>query len=746
LEDFLLELNEQQRKAVEYTEGPSLIIAGAGSGKTRVLTTRIAYLVSQGIDPFNILALTFTNKAAHEMRKRIEKMAGKDARNIWMGTFHSVFARILRNEALKLGYTHNFSIYDTEDSKSLVRTIINEDKLDNKLYKPSFVYNRISRAKNSFISPRQYLEDPEIMTEDMLNGRPKLGELYLKYTQRCFKAVAMDFDDLLLKTHELLDKFPEALNKYQHHFNYVLIDEFQDTNLVQYLIVKKLSAVHRNLCVVGDDAQSIYSFRGATIKNILNFENDYPELKVFKLEQNYRSTQTIVSASGNVIDKNKFQLKKNLWTVNQSGSKIKIFKCSSENDEGFLVAQSIMNEHQTLKLRYKDFVILYRTNAQSRAFEESLRRFELPYRIVGGLSFYQRKEIKDLLAYYRVIYNQNDEEALKRIINFPARGIGDTTFAKILVYASENKVTLWDVISNIKQYPIGNRFTEAISDFYMLIKSFMVICHDKDAYEAAHYVAKHTGILKLLHEDKSLEGIGRYDNVQNMLSAIKEFTTRNDITDFSLLAFLNEVSLLTDFDMQSDDDDKVTLMTIHSAKGLEFSIVYIVGLEENLFPSIMSSGSREEIEEERRLFYVALTRAQKKAFLTYAITRFKWGNIIYCEPSRFLDDVDKSHIEFSEPEMDYKPVSIPKKETPSYNLIQKKTINDYKPSGTFVPGDISKVEVGMDIEHEKFGPGKVLRLDGPATNKKATIFFDLAGQKNILLRYAKMRIIDKKHE
>ena len=741
MNDLLSELNEQQRQAVENFDGPSLIIAGAGSGKTRVLTARIAFIVEQGIDPFRILALTFTNKAAKEMRIRIEKMVGKEARNIWMGTFHSVFARILRSEALKLGYPQNFSIYDTDDSKSLVRSIVNEAQLDVKLYKPSFVYNRISLSKNNFISPRQYLENEEIMSEDLASGRSKLGELYLKYTQRCFKAGAMDFDDLLLKTYELLENFPEALLKYQHHFNFVLIDEFQDTNMVQYQIVKKLSAAHRNLCVVGDDAQSIYSFRGATIKNILNFEKDYPELKIFKLEQNYRSTQTIVSASGNVIGKNKMQLHKNLWTSNQAGSKIRVIRSNSENDEGFLVAQSIANEKQGSSYTNSDFVILYRTNAQSRAFEESFRRFSIPYRIVGGLSFYQRKEIKDLLAYYRLVFNQKDEEALKRVINYPGRGIGDTTFAKMVVFASENNCTIWDIIANIGEFPVTARFREAINDFALLIKSFMVVAAQKDAYEAALYIAKETGILKLLYEDKSIEGISRYDNVQNMLSAVKEFTARQDIQDKSLMAFLQEVALLTDMDMSESGEDRVTMMTIHSAKGLEFPVVYVVGMEENLFPSQMSMGSREELEEERRLFYVALTRAREKAYLTYALSRYRWGSMIYCEPSRFLEEVGDGFVEFSEPEAKYKSFEPAKKEIPAYNYIKKKITSNFLASKDFEAGDTSKIQAGMMVEHEKFGFGNVMSVEGPDNNRKVTINFHQAGTKQILLRYAKMRII-----
>ena len=746
MKGYLDELNEQQRQAVEHTDGPSLIIAGAGSGKTRVLTTRIVHLISQGIDAFNILALTFTNKAAKEMRKRIEEMVGTDAKNIWMGTFHSVFARLLRSEAAKLGYPVNFTIYDTEDSKSLIRTILKEEQLDSKLYNASFVYNRISGLKNNLITPKQYLNDEEYISEDLANGRPKFGEIYLKYTSRCFKSGAMDFDDLLLKTHILLENFPEALNKYQHQFKHVLIDEFQDTNRVQYLIVKRIAAATRNLSVVGDDSQSIYSFRGANIKNILHFEKDYPELKVFKLEQNYRSTKTIVDASGNIIEKNKFRLPKKLWTSNEAGTKIQLIKASSESEEANLVTQVIIKERQEFNRNLNDFVVLYRTNAQSRAFEESLRRFNIDYRLIGSLSFYKRKEIKDILAYCRFVLNPNDEESLRRIINYPGRGIGNTTVAKLVVLADDNQCSLWDIITNIRSFNLTQRFVNAIDDFATLLKSFQVKIKDADAFEATSYIAKETGIQKLLFEDKSIEGISRYENLQNLLSAIKEFTERDDIDEKDLGTFLQDVSLMTDADTKNDEGDKVTLMTVHSAKGLEFYVVFIVGLEENLFPSQMSMNSREEIEEERRLFYVAITRAEQRLYMSYAQSRFRWGNITFCESSRFLDEIDAQHIDFNmiqasaKKAYSPKPAIKPKPRLQSNKPVRKPQARHIAPAD-FSPDDTSELKSGMEVEHSRFGRGKVMQIDGLAGNKKATINFNNFGQKQILLKFAKMKVI-----
>ncbi len=745
MDKILAQLNDQQRLAVEHTEGPSLVIAGAGSGKTRVLTTRIAYLISKGLDPFNILALTFTNKASREMRERIESMVGSEAKNLWMGTFHSVFARILRVEADKIGYPRNFTIYDTDDAKSLIKRIIKEEELDPKVYKHSFVYNRISSAKNSLIKPREYLEDPEIQSEDISTGRPKLGEIYRLYVSRCFKSGALDFDDLLLKTYDLINDNPAVLNKYQHLFRYVLIDEFQDTNLVQYLIVKKLVASSRNLTVVGDDAQSIYSFRGANIKNILNFEKDYPELTVFKLEQNYRSTQNIVKASDNIIKKNKYQLPKNLWTSNPNGNKIFLLRADSENDEGNQVAGLIMDTKRKGQFSNEDFVILYRTNAQSRAFEEALRRLGLPYRIVGSLSFYQRKEIKDILAYFRYSLNTSDEESLRRIINYPARGIGNVTMDKLTVLAKENDTTIWDILCKIKNHGFSARIANKINEFTFMIKHFGIEIEEKNALEAAKTIAKQSGILQLLFEDKTVEGMARYDNLQTLFSAIQDFTEREDETEKNLGIFLQEISLLTDADTKNnknEDEERITLMTVHSAKGLEFPVVFVVGMEENLFPSQLSMNAREDIEEERRLFYVAVTRAKDKLYLSYATTRFRWGNLIFCEPSRFLDEIDSVYLDFTQvgkpANKEYSPRSKPFEPKVVVRKPMMKPVPKANPD--FVPEKIVLLNPGDKVEHERFGLGEVISTEGQGDNLKALILFKGFGKKNILLKFAKLRL------
>ncbi|RZJ32898.1 MAG: ATP-dependent DNA helicase, partial [Flavobacterium sp.] len=577
-----------QREAVVNTDGPMMIVAGAGSGKTRVLTYRIAHLIYKGVDAFNILSLTFTNKAAREMRERIEKVVGNEARNLWMGTFHSVFAKILRVEATKIGYPSNFTIYDSDDSKSLIKTILKEEGLNPDVYKPGMVLSRISLAKNNFISVGEYQKSAEVQADDIAAGKPKLGFLYEQYSKRCFHAGAMDFDDLLLKTFHLFNEHPDVLNKYQQKFKYVMVDEYQDTNHLQYLIIRKLAAVNRNLCVVGDDAQSIYAFRGANIKNILNVEKDYPDLKVFKLEQNYRSTKTIVEAASNIIKKNKYQLEKNIWTDNEQGGKIKVFKAESDNEEGSIVAHSIFEEKMNARAKDSEFAILYRTNSQSRAFEESLRRLNIPYRIIGGLSFYQRKEIKDMLAYFRLVVNPVDEEAFKRVINYPTRGIGDTTVNKIMLISRQQDVTLWHVARHIEQYGFEGRVKRAVSDWADMIEGFSLQSETKNAYDIASEVAKASGILRHLYEDKTLEGVNRYDNVQELLGAIKEFSERTDIEEKTLATFMQDVALLTDSDQKDDNEDKVTMMTIHQAKGLEFPYVFVVGLEENLFPSQMS--------------------------------------------------------------------------------------------------------------------------------------------------------------
>ncbi len=750
MNDYLTGLNEPQRQAVMHGEGPLMIIAGAGSGKTRVLTLRIAYLIENGVDPFRILSLTFTNKAAAEMRHRIENSVGYEARNIWMGTFHSVFAKILRIEARYLGYTSDFSIYDTDDSKSLIRSLVKEFNLDDKIYKPNVVFNRISGAKNRLVSADDYLNNSILKADDDAARMPEIGRLYKAYTIRCFQANAMDFDDLLYNTNVLFRDFPEVLHKYQHKFQYVMVDEFQDTNVSQYLITRKLSAVHRNICIVGDDAQSIYAFRGANIENILNFEKDFPDVKTIKLEQNYRSTQTIVNTANSVIARNKTQLKKEVFTVNEEGSLIEVVKANSDNEEGRLVSTSIFEEKMQQNLQNNDFAILYRTNAQSRAFEEALRRLNLKYRIVGGLSFYQRKEIKDLLSYLRYIVNQQDEEAFKRIINLPKRGIGDTTVAKITVLAAEKQVPIWEIISNIHQH-VSGRSTTPIEQFATLIKSFkLLIEQQKDAFEVATHVAKTSGILRELYEDKTVEGLSRYENVQELLNAIKEFVDNPDNEEKSLSAFLQSVSLLTNADEPDDDgdNDRITLMTIHSAKGLEFRNVYIVGMEEDLFPSQMMLESRQDLEEERRLFYVAITRARHKLTFSYAESRYQWGRLKMCEPSRFLLEVDQRFLNTSKTTR-----NLAQRDTPATPMGFLKNIGPksapsrtppitHQPSDNFTPSDTSGLTEGQKVEHPKFGFGVVSKLDVNGTDRKAIIKFDGIGEKTLLLSFAKLRIVE----
>lgn len=753
--DYLEGLNSSQRAAVEQTEGPVIIIAGAGSGKTRVITYRVAHLIRKGVDAFNILVLTFTNKAAKEMRDRIMTVVGGEAKNIWMGTFHSVFAKILRIEADKIGYPHNFTIYDTDDSKSVIRAVLKEFALDDKLYNPNFVYNRISNAKNNLISVAEYQQNPEIQSEDHSNGRGRMGEIYQAYVQRCFKAGAMDFDDLLFKTNVLLKEHPEVLYKYQNKFRYIMVDEYQDTNFSQYLIVKKLAAKNENICVVGDDAQSIYSFRGANIQNILNFEKDYPDLKIFKLEQNYRSTQNIVNAANSIIANNKNQLHKVIFTENDAGNKIKVSRAFSDNEEGKIVAEAIVQERSIKGLKYNDFAILYRTNAQSRAMEEALRKLNVPYKIYGGLSFYQRKEIKDLIAYFRLTFNPNDEEALKRIINYPRRGIGDTTVERVIIAADKNDVSLWEVIEHAHKY-LEARSATALGNFATMIQSFRVVAKTHTAYDTAMHIAQHSGILKDLYDDKSVEGLNRYENIQELLNGIKEFSEREDIEEKGLDIFMQDIALLTNEDNDKDPDaDTVSLLTIHSAKGLEFSHVFVVGLEENLFPSQMSLGSREDLEEERRLFYVAVTRAKTSLSLHYATSRYRWGTLVNCEPSRFIDELDPKYLE-----LDFKPQqkggagSFFDEERSSWQQKQsiiKKVVQPFKttsilpkahtPSPGFAPSDTSDIQVGMEVEHERFGFGKVISLEGKKPDIKATIFFKDLGQKQLLLKFAKLRIL-----
>ena len=749
--EYLESLNEPQREGVLNTEGPCMLIAGAGSGKTRVLTFRIAHLIqTKGIDPFNIMALTFTNKAAREMRERIEKVVGSDARNLWMGTFHSVFARILRSEAHHLGYPSNFTIYDTDDAKSLIRSIVKELGLDDNVYKQNTVYNRISAAKNRLISWPEYLANAELMADDASNMRPEMGKIYKTYSERCFKSGAMDFDDLLFNTDKLFKEHLEVLNKYQHRFQYVLVDEFQDTNLCQYFIIRKLAAVRQNICVVGDDAQSIYAFRGADITNILNFERDYPDLKVYKLEQNYRSTQNIVNAANSVIKRNRAQIPKNVWTDNEEGNLIELIKAVSDNEEGRLIASSIFEEKMQHQLKFSDFVILYRTNSQSRAIEEALRRMNIKYKVIGGLSFYQRKEIKDLLGYLRYAINQQDEASFRRIINLPKRGIGDSTVDKIVVAANDHGTTIWDILQNPTPF-VGGRAAGPIEDFVAMIKRFSVEISRKDAYEAAFDIAKSSGLLRELYEDKTVEGLSRYENVQELLNAIKEYTDDPERQDKTLGAFLQEVSLVTGQDEDKDKDpDKVTLMTIHMAKGLEFKYVYIVGLEEDLFPSQMMLSSRADLEEERRLFYVAITRAQKHLFFSYALTRYRYGRLKNCEPSRFLDDVDQRYIKVSTKLAGLE--SVPPSSQYAKNLVNgiKKTVSSapvaksatsYKAPADFMPSDTSGLQTGMKVEHPKFGFGTVVHMDMSGADRKAKIEFSEVGEKTLLLSFAKLRIV-----
>lgn len=757
--DYLAGLNPSQRGAVEQTEGPVMIVAGAGSGKTRVITYRVAHLIQKSVDPFNILVLTFTNKAAKEMRERIMSVVGREAKNIWMGTFHSVFARILRVEAELIGYPRNFTIYDTDDTKSLLRAILKEMNLDDKLYNVNHVYGRISQAKNNLISPQEYNKNEAIVAEDIANGRGQLGQIYMTYAQRCYRAGAMDFDDLLFKTNVLLNKHPEVLHKYQHQFRYLMVDEYQDTNFSQYLIVKRLAAVNENICVVGDDAQSIYAFRGANIQNILNFQKDYPDVKIFKLEQNYRSTKMIVNAANSVIANNQNQLEKHVFSDNEEGEKIKVSRAFSDNEEGKIVADQIIEEKSLKGLNYKDFAILYRTNAQSRAMEEALRKINIPYKIYGGTSFYQRKEIKDLIAYFRLTFNPNDEEALKRVINYPRRGIGDTTMEKIMIAADQNQYRIWDVVANANHF-LDGRSGASVGGFAQMIQSFQALAKSNNAFDTAMHIAQHSGILKELYEDKSVEGLARYENIQELLNGIKEFSEREDIEDRGLDIYMQDIALLTNDDNDKDPNaDTVSLMTIHSSKGLEFPVVFIVGLEENLFPSQLSLNSRTELEEERRLFYVAVTRAEKKLLLSYATSRYRWGTLNNCEPSRFLDELNPACLA-----LDFKPrqtaasaggfqserIAWQQKEgddkfsKPKPKAMVKTTSilpKAHKPTAGFAPSDTSNLQVGMEVEHERFGFGKVVNLEGNKGDIKATIFFKELGQKQLLLKFAKLRII-----
>lgn len=756
MESYLQALNIDQQKAVKHLKGPLMVIAGAGSGKTRVLTYRIVHLLKNGVSPFHILSLTFTNKAAKEMRNRIESIVGESvSKSIWMGTFHSVFSRILRAESEKINYPTNFTIYDTDDSKSLVKSIIKELNLDKDYYKPGIIRSRISSLKNNFISPDNYNSNSEINQQDKIAKRTEFGRIYKMYTQRCEKASAMDFDDLLLKTHQLLSSHADLLLKYQEKFKFILIDEYQDTNHVQYLIIKQLAALYENICIVGDDAQSIYAFRGANIQNILNFKIDYPDFITYKLEQNYRSTSTIVSAANSIIQHNEKQIQKNVWTENIVGDKIIIVKTDNDNDEGRLVANTIseiQSKHEALN---KDFAILYRTNAQSRALEESLRKRNIKYKIYGGLSFYQRKEIKDLLAYYRLSINPNDEEAFKRIINYPARGIGTTTIQTLNVYANSINKSIWDIVSNLEEHnlKINNGTKKKLSTFALMINNFIVSAKQNDAYTVSEEIAKQSGIFNHLHKDNSPEGVSRFENIQELLNGIKDFSQTAEPSLNKLPDFMKDVALLTDQDLDNEDDlNKVTLMTVHAAKGLEFPYVFVVGLEENLFPSMMSGQSQEDLEEERRLFYVAITRAEKRLFLSFAKSRFKWGQYIESDPSRFINEIDERYIEKHEApssNKDFRPHKIfakikKEKTNTSVNKIitsRKLTNINRSKNINISASDLSKISNGMTVKHSRFGEGKVISISGEGSNKKATVFFNGIGQKQLLLKFAKLEII-----
>ncbi|MGV7105185.1 ATP-dependent helicase [Flavobacterium sp. U410] len=776
MQQYIDQLNEAQRAPVLQKDGPMIVIAGAGSGKTRVLTIRIAYLMNQGVDAFNILALTFTNKAAREMKMRIASIVGSnEAKNLWMGTFHSVFAKILRIEADKLGYPSNFTIYDTQDSVRLIGSIIKEMQLDRDVYKPKQVLGRISQYKNSLITVRAYFNNPELQEADAMSKKPRLGEIYQNYVDRCFKSGAMDFDDLLLKTNELLNRFPDVLAKYQDRFRYILVDEYQDTNHSQYLIVRALSDRFQNICVVGDDAQSIYAFRGANINNILNFQKDYDGVKMYRLEQNYRSSRNIVEAANNIIDKNKTKLEKVVWTDNEDGPKIKVHRSLTDGEEGRFVASTIFEQKMQNQLPNSSFAVLYRTNAQSRSIEDALRKRDIPYRIYGGLSFYQRKEIKDVLAYLRLVINPKDEEALVRVINYPARGIGDTTVEKLTVAANHYKRSIFEVMEHIDKIDLRlNSGTKAkLQDFVTMIKSFQVINENQDAFYLTEHVTKKTGLVQELKKDGTPEGIARIENIEELLNGIKDFTEGQREVDGArgaLSEFLEDVALATDLDKDTGDDDRVALMTIHLAKGLEFPHVFIVGLEEDLFPSAMSLNTRSELEEERRLFYVALTRAEHQAYLTYAQSRYRWGKLVDSEPSRFIEEIDERYLEYlnieTNPSYRYKPMmdvdifgevdksklrlakpvngTPPKyltdQDPPKPNIRKLKPVSGIKTQGNSNLFD-NNLAVGNIVIHERFGKGQVVNLEGAGADRKAEIKFEVGGLKKLLLKFAKLDVI-----
>lgn len=774
MEQYLSQLNEAQLAPTLQKDGPMIVIAGAGSGKTRVLTYRIAYLMSQGVDAFNILALTFTNKAAREMKGRIADIVGdSEAKNLWMGTFHSVFAKILRFEGHHLGFPSNFTIYDTQDAQKLIGSIIKEMGLDKDVYKSKQVYSRISSYKNSLITVKAYFNNPDLMEADAMARRPKMGDIYKEYVDRCFKAGAMDFDDLLLRTNELLTRFPSVLAQYQSRFRYILVDEYQDTNHSQYLIVRALADRFQNICVVGDDAQSIYAFRGANINNILNFQKDYDDVKVYRLEQNYRSTKMIVGAANSVIEHNKTKLDKIVWTANEVGEKVIVHRSMTDGDEGRYVASTIWETKMNNQLANSDFAVLYRTNAQSRAIEDALRKRDIPYRIYGGLSFYQRKEIKDVTAYLRLILNSSDEEALKRVINYPARGIGQTTVDRLVVAANATGKTIYDIMKNIdnEAVNINNGTKNKLRDFVTLIESYKVMNQGANAFELAEHVAKSSGLIRELNKDGTPEGVTRMDNVQELLNGIKDFVEGQiEVADStgSLAEFLEDVALATDLDGDKGDPNHVALMTIHLAKGLEFPHVFIVGMEEDLFPSAMSMNTRSELEEERRLFYVALTRAEKQAYLTYTLSRYRWGKLIDAEPSRFIEEIEDEFVNITTPlkEQRFNPmldasifgdiepnkVRFAKPKSPKFQKKESKKAESFKISTPKKLKPVSKssastnlfdtnLVVGNVVNHQRFGRGEVLKIEGAGGDLKAEIKFENGDTKKLLLRFAKLEII-----
>lgn len=779
MQKFLQQLNDAQLAPVLQKDGALIVIAGAGSGKTRVLIYRIAYLMSQGIDPFNILALTFTNKAAREMKKRITDIVdGSEAKNLWMGTFHSVFAKILRFEADRLGYPSNFTIYDTQDSQSVIRAIIKEMFLDKDIYKYKQIFARISTYKNSLITVKAYFNNPEFVEADKIARLPRMGDIYKNYVDKCFKAGAMDFDDLLLKTNELLTRFPDVLAKYQDRFRYILVDEYQDTNHSQYLIVKALSDRFQNICVVGDDAQSIYAFRGADINNILNFQKDYDDVKMYRLEQNYRSTKNIVNAANSIIEKNKNRIEKIVWTANDKGSKIKVNRSMTDGDEGRFVASSIFETKMNNQLTNRSFAILYRTNAQSRAMEDALRKKDIPYRIYGGLSFYQRKEIKDVIAYLRLVLNPKDEEALKRIINYPARGIGQTTIERMIVAANHYNRSMFEIMQHIDEVElkINSGTKTRLQDFVTMIQSFQVLNENYDVFQIAEHVSKKTGLLSELKKDGTPEGVARLENIEELLNGMRDFIEeQKEIVDTSgsLAEFLEDVALATDMDNDKGDEDKVALMTVHLAKGLEFPYVYIVGMEEDLFPSALSMNTRNELEEERRLFYVAVTRAKKQAYLTYTQTRYRWGKLIDAEPSRFIEEIDEEYIEYLtlKTENRFKTLidadifdteysdgrnkhrlrksisgntTTPRFRGTESQLRKLRRLKPMTSSGAknYKIKDTNLSE-GTWVEHIRFGKGKIKKIEGTGADKKAEIQFEKGGLKKLLLRFAKLNVIEK---